>query len=79
VEGVVEKFHPMPYRGRDYESFTVNGVDFSYSDFVGTSSCFNHTASQGGPIRGGLRVRITYIDDDCIVRLDVAPTGISHP
>lgn len=72
VEGTVGKFHPMPYRGHDEESFSVNGVDFSYSDFVGTSSCFKQTASHGGPIRDGLRVRIAYVDN-CILRLEVAP------
>ncbi len=71
VEGTVSNFHPMPYQGHDEESFSVSGVGFSYSDYIGDSSCFNRTASHGGPIREGLRVRVAYVDD-CILRLDVA-------
>jgi energy-coupling factor transporter transmembrane protein EcfT len=70
VEGAVSNFHPMPYSGHENETFSVNGVRFSYSDYV-VSPCFNNTASHGGPIREGLRVRIAY-SGDCILRLEVA-------
>jgi hypothetical protein len=70
VEGTVTNFHPMPYSGHQNETFSVNGVQFSYSDYV-IVPCFNNTSSHGGPIREGLRVRIAY-SDDCILKLDVA-------
>ena len=70
VEGVVENFHPMPKSGHDTERFEVNGVHFSYSDYV-MSPGFNNTASHGGPIRDGLRVRICHNSGD-ILRLEVA-------
>jgi hypothetical protein len=70
VEGTVTDFVPMPYGGHSLERFTVNGNSFSYSDYVVTSG-FHNTASHGGPIREGLRVRITY-SGNLILRLDVA-------
>jgi hypothetical protein len=70
VEGVVENFHPMPKSGHDTERFEVNGVHFSYSDYV-MSPGFNNTASHGGPIRDGLQVRICHNSGD-ILRLEVA-------
>ena len=33
VEGVIEDFHPMPRSGHEMESFTVNNINFKYSDF----------------------------------------------
>jgi len=59
IEGRVENFHPMRLTGGEYESFTVRGVPFSYSDYE-SSPGFNQTSSHGGPIHGGLEVRITY-------------------
>ena len=70
VEGPVSNFHPMPYSGHENEMFSVNGVRFSYSDYV-VSPCFNNTASHGGPIHQGLHVRIAY-SGDCILKLEVA-------
>ena len=62
VEGVVEKFHPMPYSGHEQESFIVNGVYFEYSDFL-VHYAFNNTASHGGPIyKNGQQVRLSYIN-----------------
>jgi hypothetical protein len=62
IEGEVENFVPMPYEGHSRESFTVKGVRFSYSDFDNTPG-FNNTSSHGGPIKGGLYVRIYYATD----------------
>jgi hypothetical protein len=70
VEGTVANFHPMPYSGHQNETFSVNGVQFSYSDYV-VVPCFNNTASHGGPIHDGLRVRIAY-SGNCILKLEVA-------
>jgi len=70
VEGVVENFDPMPASGHKMESFTVKGVKFEYSDFVVTPG-FNNAASQGGPIRGGFPVRISYTGNT-ILKLEVS-------
>lgn len=59
VEGTVSNFHPMPYSGHEEETFFVNGLRFSYSDYE-LGPCFNNTASHGGPIREGLRIRIAF-------------------
>ena len=61
VEGYVENFDPMPYSGHKNESFSVNGVFFSYSDY-GPSAGFNNTKSHGGPIDEGKYVKIRYHD-----------------
>jgi hypothetical protein len=69
VEGPVENFVPMPSTGHAMERFDVKGVAFSYSDYVITPG-FNRTSSHGGPIRGGLYVRIWYLKND-ILKLEV--------
>jgi len=70
VEGKVENFHPMPAEGHDLESFDVAGQHFEYSDFI-VSAGFNNTASHGGPIREGLRVRICEREGEILI-LEVA-------
>jgi hypothetical protein len=70
AEGTVANFHPMPYSGHPNETFSINGVEFSYSDYI-VVPCFNNTASHGGPLRDGLRVRIAY-SGNCILKLEVA-------
>ena len=60
VEGYVEDFHPMPYTGHDNETFRINDVTFSYSDY---SDCFgyNNSRSHGGVITGdGQHLKIGY-------------------
>ena len=69
AEGEITDFHPMPYSGHQSETFSVNGVPFSYSDYV-LNPCFNNTASHGGPIRAGQHVRIEY-SGDCILKLEI--------
>ena len=70
VEGVVKNFRPMPYEGHQDECFSVQAQTFCYSDYVVTVG-FNNSASHGGPIREGLRVRVSYIGNT-IIRLEVA-------
>lgn len=76
VEGKVENFRPMPHEGGSLESFTVNGKEFEYSDFVMRPG-FKNTQSYGGPIHEGLFVRIGYIENQTtcstrdIVRLEI--------
>lgn len=67
VEGRVENFQPMRIPGPEIESFSVNGVTFSYN--VISDTCFND-AHPRRIIRSGLDVRIFYTND-CILRLDV--------
>lgn len=80
VEGIVERFVPMPHQGHASESFDVRGVRFSYSTYEITP-CFNHTTSHGGPIREALQVRIAYVptrdryEPNCILRLEIADGG----
>jgi hypothetical protein len=69
VEGVIQNFQPMPWDGHQDECFSVNAVQFCYSDY-GPTAGFNNTASHGGPIRAGLSVRIGYVGNS-IVKIDV--------
>lgn len=59
VTGYVHDFSPMPKEGHKYESFTVEGIKFQYSDFK--PSCgFHNSKSHGGPIDEGKYVKINY-------------------
>ena len=69
VEGVVENFHPAPDLGIAAESFSVRGVDFSYSALDSTP-CFHDAPIHKGPIRSALAVRI-YYKDGCIQRGEI--------
>lgn len=62
VEGQVEK---LDYNGK-YESFSINGVSFRYSESSVTPG-FNNT---NGPIREGLDLRISYIKNT-ILKIEV--------
>jgi energy-coupling factor transporter transmembrane protein EcfT len=67
VEGTVNNFDPMPYGGHKQETFDVNGIKFSYSDYgttVGYRDTFRNTRSHGGPIYAGVYVKIYYIHDE---------------
>ena len=61
VEGYVKNFDPMPVQGHKQESFTINGVKFSYTDFS-TIQGYHNARSKGGVIRGnGQHLKIKYI------------------
>ena len=63
VEGYVENFVPMPSEGMD-ESFEINGVKFSYSDYNITFG-YNNAKSHGGVIEGnGQHLKIGYVIDN---------------
>lgn len=66
VEGPVTSFKTTPKS----ETFTVSYKTFSYSDFM-IAPGFNNIRSQGGPIRTGIYVRVTYTDNT-ILRLEIA-------
>jgi hypothetical protein len=66
----VEDFRAMR-QGRNWESFTVAGQKFSYSDFD-LEPGFNTSRARGGPIDEGVVVRITHRHGK-ILRLEVEP------
>ena len=61
VTGYVENYHPMSASGHDMESFEIDGVSFSYSNFV-LQTGYHCAASWGGVItRNGQHLNIQYI------------------
>ncbi|OAB80946.1 hypothetical protein [Cochleicola gelatinilyticus] len=65
VEGKIENYEPMPYTGHEDERFTINGIEFNYSDFSASYYGFHNSASHGGPIKeNGQEVRIGYFTRD---------------
>ena len=63
VAGAVTDFVPMPGEGHKNESFKVQGTGFSYSDYSPQAG-FNNSSSHGGPIKEGLKVRISYLTEN---------------
>lgn len=62
VTGYVENYHPMPVTGHDMESFEIDGVSFSYSNFV-LQTGYHCAASWGGVVtHDGQHLKIQYID-----------------
>lgn len=70
TEGFVDNYSFFMHDGHGFESFTVEGVPFHYSDFLATGA-YNRPASQGGVIRPGLRVRIAH-RGNTIAKLEAA-------
>ena len=61
VEGYVENFDPMPPEGHKTESFDINGVHFSYTDYR-VMTGYHNAKSMGGVITGnGQYLKIGYI------------------
>ena len=61
VEGYVENFDPMPPEGHKTESFDIEGVHFSYSDYS-VMTGYHNAKSKGGVITGnGQHLKIGYI------------------
>lgn len=76
VEGQVSDFRPMAEHGGEHESYSVQGVQFTYSDFSITGG-YNKTVSQGGRITEGSHVRLCYFyrsrtQSNIIVRAEIA-------
>jgi hypothetical protein len=84
VEGPVQNCQFISKSKSSVERFRVEGVDFSYAN-GGVPQCFHKTAKDGGPIRDGLVVRISYakIDRDydpaCIVKLEIPSSPSKKP
>lgn len=73
VTGTIDDFRSMPSTGKGSETFRVDAVDFSVSDFDMTSG-FHTTTYSGGLLREGLAVRIAYYPyrgRNVILRLEV--------
>jgi hypothetical protein len=73
VEGVVKEFRAAPSIGPARESFSVQGMRFSYNALEDTP-CFHNAPIHAGPLREGLDVRIHY-NDLCIQRVDILEQG----
>lgn len=59
IEGYIEDFHPMPKKGHDIESFTINGVSFEYG-YTGSFG-YHRCKKDGGVITdNGQHLRIGY-------------------
>jgi hypothetical protein len=73
VGGVIEDFAPEHYEHRTYESFSISGHSFRYSD-TEITPCFNVPFAHGGPIREGASLRIEF-SGDCILHIDLLDSG----
>lgn len=81
LQGVVRNFSPMPAGGHKTEDFTVQDVPFSIANISSTTYGYNQAASEGGVLRAGLPVRITYFSrggQNIILKLDTLATTSSQ-
>ena len=69
IEGQVEKFRPVPFIGPSIESFSVDGVQFSYN-VGGSTPCFHDSFPHRVPIRPGQVLRLHYANE-CIQRVEI--------
>lgn len=79
LEGAVEHFDPLRsvWNGSWYESFEVGGVQLRYP-LLAKGCGFHHTSLEGGPIRPGMRVRVTEWKGE-ILRVEVEPGAVHVP
>jgi hypothetical protein len=75
AEGKIENLLTQEESGHFYESFSINGVSFLYSDLI-IGKGFNQTSKNSGPIKKeGQVVRIYYTvlrDENIILKLQIA-------
>ena len=69
AQGTVQDFNPMPTLGPAIESFSVQGIQFSYN-VLDSTPCFHNAPAHKGPVRTGLDVRV-YYKPGCIQRVDI--------
>jgi hypothetical protein len=70
ITGNVTNFRPGGNdRGKTDESFDIEGIHFSYSAYT-VSPGFNTTSAKGGPIKEGLKIRVTEFRGD-IAKLEI--------
>jgi hypothetical protein len=78
VAGVVTDFKPMSANGHgSQECFTVKGREFCYSGYV-IAPGFRNSASRGGPVRAGERVKVAYWNG-VILGLEIAMADLPTP
>lgn len=70
LAGVLKNFRVIVKHGVVAEQFEAEGVSFGYLDIY-TPTRFRKSATNGGPMREGIPVRISY-REGCIVKLEVA-------
>ncbi len=62
VVGMVEHYDPMPFTGHQEETFEIDGVKFSYSNYSGTFFGYKCAASHGGVVtHNGQHLKIQYL------------------
>lgn len=74
IDGVVKNYRVIQTSSNVGEQFDVSDIHFGYMD-LSQWTCFHRAAANGGPIREGLSVRISYTVRHvmpCIVKLEVA-------
>ncbi|MCE4563172.1 hypothetical protein INQ51_02510 [Maribellus sp. CM-23] len=75
IEGKVEDFNPAQKSQNHFESFSVKGVHFRYSDYLIIDG-FHKTSNNNGPIKeNGQMVRIGYTNIDgenVILKLEIS-------
>ena len=75
VEGLTKNFKSSEEGAGHFESFSVKGIEFRYSDHINIQG-FHKTAGNGGPInKNGLQVKIGYTKIDnknVILKLEIA-------
>jgi hypothetical protein len=79
LEGEVEQFDPLSsvWERPWYESFVVDGVRVEYP-LLAKGCGFHHTSLEGGPIRPGMRVRVTEWRGE-LLRVEVEPGAVRSP
>ena len=79
LEGTVEHFEPLQslWSARWSESFVVNGVRVSYP-LLARGCGFHNTLIEGGPIRPGMRVRVTEWHGE-LLRVEVDSAAMKPP
>jgi len=71
AEGTVTDFSALPSDGRGFETFRLGGVAFRISP--GRGAALRRVSANGGPIRSGRKVRVTYAGEDILKVEELAP------
>lgn len=64
AEGPVTDFSPLPADGRGFEVFKVGGTPFRIAP--GRGAGLKRVSSNGGPIRAGRTLRVTYAGEEIL-------------
>ena len=61
VEGKVENLRPMAYGGHGNESFDIDGIEFSYSDYAPKTGYYQSKSHGGVITHEGQNLKIGYV------------------